>query len=1069
MSKKKKSKHSPTDRQPNRSSTQRLLKQAVTLHNQGKRTKAAKLYKDILKTEPNNQDALNLSGLIAFYDQDFDRAKKLITKAIKVNPSVPTFHNNLSIIFASLQEYEQARSCIETALKLNPESPESWLQLGNLQRTQLQNEASIQSYQKSLDLNPNQPTTLNNIGNALRELGRHSEAKDCFNKGIQLDPSIPELYNNLGNTYISDNEPGKAIENFQKAIQYKNDFADPYNNIGYLLFRQGRLHQALPYLHKALEITPNETAALHNLGNVYKDMGQFDQAIATYRKALSITPDFTNVHTNILVAMNYAEKPDPEQMFKEAKDWNKQHAAHLNGYFPTKKRIDPQKPLRIGYISPDFCIHSVSFFFLPLLANQNSTDIETFCYADVLRPDHMTTQLQNQADHWQNILGWSDDAVAQRIHDDNIDILIDLAGHTANNRLLVFARKPAPVQASWLGYPNTTGLSTIDYRISDHIADPEGTTDQFYTEKIVRLPHSFLCYSPPETAPATSVPPSTKNNRITFGSFNNITKVTKEVVACWCAIMQQIPESHILLKGLVFTEQESQQAFFKLFANNGITTDRITLKRRTETIEEHLATYNEIDIALDPFPYNGTTTTCEALWMGAPVIALAGDIHCARVSSSILENCGLAELIARDKDEYISKAVALAQNQPRLESMRLTMRDKLNNSHLCNAKQFCAEMEELFLTMRTIYNDKQNTMEITMSPQTESDALQLNQQGEDFFNAGDFAKAEECFEQAIQKDPSLSQSHNNLGVLFFHTNAFDKAMTCFQQALTLDPADESALDNLGAVLQALKTLPPETETTTHETTSTYQSAEELQQQIEKFPFWYHKINLPYGITTPGYAPTSRDAYKIPEDLTGKRVLDVGAWDGHWTFEALRRGAKEVIAIDDFSDYLGALKEEDRKAWQTFDFCKEQLGYNDEQCKRVDMSVYDLKPETFGTFDVVFFFGTLYHLRHPLLALDNLAAVCTEEIYVESAILDDFSPYRGGLKHGYNNNDMVMEFYPTKEYGGNDSNWFCPTLQCMVNLVIAAGFKNCEGWKLTPDPQKLAHCRGYVKGKKNQPN
>ena len=242
--------------------------------------------------------------------------------------------------------------------------------------------------------------------------------------------------------------------------------------------------------------------------------------------------------------------------------------------------------------------------------------------------------------------------------------------------------------------------------------------------------------------------------------------------------------------------------------------------------------------------------------------------------------------------------------------------------------------------------------------------------------------------------------------------------------------------------------------------------DDLLRQINSFPFWYHKITLPGGIVTPGWAPLNPAAYRIPADLTGKRVLDVGSWDGYWTFDALKRGAKEVIAIDDFSDYLGKLEKRDRKAWQTFDFCKKALGYSDERCKRVEMSIYKLQEDTFGHFDVIFFFGTLYHLRYPLMALDILSAVCNGEIYVESAILDDFSPYRGGLGKGYGDNQMVMEFYPGKEYGNNDSNWWAPTLYCLVNMVAAAGFTDCRGWKLTDIPQELPHCRGFAHGKKD---
>lgn len=240
-------------------------------------------------------------------------------------------------------------------------------------------------------------------------------------------------------------------------------------------------------------------------------------------------------------------------------------------------------------------------------------------------------------------------------------------------------------------------------------------------------------------------------------------------------------------------------------------------------------------------------------------------------------------------------------------------------------------------------------------------------------------------------------------------------------------------------------------------------------RIDRFPYWYHKIELPGGVVTPGWAPLEPDMYRIPRNLHGKRVLDVGAWDGYWTFEALKRGAVQAVAIDDFSDYLGTLKKEDRRAWDTFDTCRELLGYSDLQCPRFDMSVYDLSPALLGSFDVIFFFGTIYHLRHPLLALDRLATLCKPggTIHVESAILDDYSPYKGGLGSGYPGDQMVMEFYPDAEYATNDSNWWAPTLACLAHMVRAAGFEDITGWKLDERPQHLSRCRGFVHGVRKQ--
>ncbi|RLB53713.1 MAG: hypothetical protein DRI90_20900 [Deltaproteobacteria bacterium] len=242
--------------------------------------------------------------------------------------------------------------------------------------------------------------------------------------------------------------------------------------------------------------------------------------------------------------------------------------------------------------------------------------------------------------------------------------------------------------------------------------------------------------------------------------------------------------------------------------------------------------------------------------------------------------------------------------------------------------------------------------------------------------------------------------------------------------------------------------------------------DDIEARVKEFPFWYHRIELPHGVVTPGWAPLDPEAYRIPEDLTGKRVLDVGAWDGYWTFEALRRGAREVLAIDDFSDTMGVIEQRDRKAWETFDLCRALLGYDPSRCQRRELSVYDVKEEDLGRFDILFFFGTLYHLRYPQLALDQLSEICDDQIFVESAILDDYSPYRGGLGHGYDGAEMVMEFYPGTQYGDNASNWWVPTLHCLMHMVGAAGFANeARAWKLMPNPGKLPHCRGFATARK----
>jgi protein O-GlcNAc transferase len=311
----------------------------------------------------------------------------------------------------------------------------------------------------------------------------------------------------------------------------------------------------------------------------------------------------------------------------------------------------------------------------------------------------MTTRIKGCADHWRSVVGLSDDAVAQLIYDDRIDILVDLAGHTANNRLLVFARKPVPVQATWLGYPNTTGMSVMDYRFTDDVADPAGESDRYYTERLVRLPQGFLCYAPLHGARDISPPPALREGRVTFGSFNNLPKVNGQVVEVWSKILSLAPGSSLVLKSKPLMDEGVRRRYLEMFSMCGVPAERILFEGYTRTTQEHLSLYNRVDIGLDPFPYNGTTTTCEALWMGVPVVTLKGNRHSARVGASILSRVGLEKLICATQADYVKAAVDLAADLERLKALRTQMRDRLIGSPLCDAESFAGMVEASYRTM----------------------------------------------------------------------------------------------------------------------------------------------------------------------------------------------------------------------------------------------------------------------------------------------------------------------------------------------------------------------------------
>ena len=627
----------------------------------------------------------------------------------------------------------------------------------------------------------------------------------------------------------------------------------------------------------------------------------------------------------------------------------------------------PDAPLRVGYLSSDFRDHAVAAFVEPVLRAHDRSRVQVFGFADVLRPDTVTERLGTLCEELHQVAHLDDDDLAEVIEGCALDVLVELNGHTGL-RLRMLARRLAPVQLSYIGYPHDTGVTSIDGHICDVFTEPEERVRQ------VRLASCFTCYQPSDVAPEVGVLPAVECGYVTFGSFNNQAKLTPRVLETWAQIVQQVSGARLLLKNPSLEDEGVRELTFGRLENAGLARERVELVGLLKEEAEHLGLYGRVDIALDPFPYNGTTTTCEALWMGVPVVTLAGDSHAARVGVSFLSQLvgdddplGMRALIQQDVAGYVAAAVGLAKDRPRLSLMRKGLRDRMRSSPLCDAQSHARALESAY-----------------------RDAVEA---------------------------------------------ARSRAV-----AVDAPPAPE-----------------------------VFARRKRARERIAEHPFWYHRIALPDGVTTPGWAPLDVDAYGVPEDLTGMRVLDVGAWDGYWSFEALRRGAREVVAIDDFSDTMGVIEKRDRHAWQTFDLCRELLGHDPKRCQRHELSVYDVTEERLGRFDVVLFFGTLYHLRYPLLGLDRLAAVCDDRIFVESAIADDFSAYRGGMDTGYPDPDQVVaEFYPTTEYGNNDSNWWTPTLACMQALVSAAGFsRELSASKLDASPVTLARCRGFVSGRKPQ--
>lgn len=645
-----------------------LLATAVAHHRAGRLEEAAALYEQVLGEEPRQPDALHLLGQIALHRHDPARAETLFAQALTVLPQVAPLHLQHGLALRALRRPEDALAAFRRATALD----------SNLAEAQHQ------------------------AGNVLKTLGRFPEAVTALREAARLAPASPAVWLNLGVATLEIGATEDALAAFHHARDLEPNRAETYNILGHTLALARRSAEAHAAFAEALRLRPDYPAARDNLGRLCKTEGRLDEAVTHFRAALAVSPS-PATHSNLLLALNYLPDLPPANVFAEHCRWHEIHAALLSRdskpVKPPASAAPPARRLRVGYVSPDFVHHSVAYFIEPVLARHDRERVEVFCYANALQSDRVTARLRGHAEHWRDIARLDDEAAAELIRHDELDLLVDLAGHTANHRLLVFARRPARVQATWIGYPNTTGLPAIDYRITDAISDPPGATESVHTEKLIRLPTVFSCYRPDDSAPPVNLLPASKPGAITFGCFNNFSKVTPAVLALWSRLLRELPASRLLLKSRALADPAVAARAREILASNGIAANQVNFHGLDLPVRDHLALYHGVDVALDPFPYNGTTTTCEALWMGVPVISLAGRVHAARVGASLLTHTGLPDWIAATPDDYVQLAVHAAHDLLRLAPLRQALRERLRASPLCDAARFTRGLEDAFAAM----------------------------------------------------------------------------------------------------------------------------------------------------------------------------------------------------------------------------------------------------------------------------------------------------------------------------------------------------------------------------------
>jgi predicted O-linked N-acetylglucosamine transferase (SPINDLY family) len=580
-----------------------------------------------------------------------------------------------------------------------PFMPDEALQSFNLAqsfKTAGDYKAACDSLKTAVKCNPDFFEARVNLSETCRYLGDYADAIHHLVYALKLKPDFHQGLNALGVLYQKTGDAKAAISSFKKAVDCKPDFPDAYYNLGNSLRDIEQFDEAIVCFRMALSLKPSSIEALSNLGEALQITGSIKEAEACFKSAIDIDPSCSIAFSNYLLTLNY----DPEFGPRELYDRHRKYGATFTPSqlpFSFANDRSPIRRLRIGYVSGDFRNHPVAHFFKPVFFHHYATDFDVFCYSNARNPDETTELLRKHAGHWLNVFGMPDSELVDAIRAEAIDILVDLSGHSADNRLPVFAQKAAPVQVTYLGYPNTTGLAAMDYRITDRVADPLCEAP-VHTEKLVRLSPCFCCYSPPSAAPAPGPVPFRQNGFVTFGSTHMLGRINDDVLDLWASLLQSVPLSRLFIMRTTLTGG-SLDRVNKRFESHGIEKSRIIVKNTVPAAEGHLAVYREMDIFLDSFPWSGHASACEALWMGVPVVTLLGDRHAGRMVSSVLSCLDMKDCIAGTKDDYLAVARGLAKDIDRLENLRLTLRDRMKNSPLCDGKTFAANLEEAYRTM----------------------------------------------------------------------------------------------------------------------------------------------------------------------------------------------------------------------------------------------------------------------------------------------------------------------------------------------------------------------------------
>ena len=535
---------------------------------------------------------------------------------------------------------------------------------------------------------------------ALAMSGRPGDAVPHLREAMRVRPDVAELHNNLGGAMEALGWFAEALAAYGEAIRLRPLYAEVHYNLGNVLHKTGRLTESAEAYRQALRLQPDSFKALNNLAGVAADLGDLDETLACYRRLVDVQPQAPMPHSALLYALHYHGDYDAAALHREHVAWGRRHAEPIYRRYGRQHANDrsPDRKLRVGYVSPDFRDHTVPRFIGVALEHHDREWFEAFLYSDVAEPDAVTHRLRGLGHAWRDVARLSDEELDDLIRSDAVDVLVDLRGHAAGNRMMLFARKPAPVQVTMVGYFDTTGLPTMDWRVTDDAMDPPGETERYYTERLARLGHTCWCYLPDEDAPDVVEPPVTINGHVTFGSLNKAVKISQPCARLWAAVLEAVPGSRLLLAvgssdcGVIETVR-------RRLGDMGLPADRLDLVGKARTRREYFERFGRIDVALDTFPFNGITTTCDGLWMGVPAVSLAGATSVSRAGRSILRAAGLGDLAAGTPGQFVDAAARLARDPPRLRNLRLGMRRRMLDSPLTDHAGFTRRLEEAYRAM----------------------------------------------------------------------------------------------------------------------------------------------------------------------------------------------------------------------------------------------------------------------------------------------------------------------------------------------------------------------------------